>query len=814
MLAAFTDREPHKRIGDRALSQAKQKFIDRFIIAWDYLEATQAMKLEKLVQQPKFEKQLHALGCAKLAWHYLIINKPEKFSTYYAKVLTSQSPDKLIKVTLACISSMIAYQEGDYSKALSRLEPITLSTIPFEYQARVLITSGMILTKSGDLELAISKIEQANYLLSETDYSALKGNVLVMLAIAYKTSMDFSVATKMYTRAIDHYKSGEFRTLEYRARLNLLILHRKIGNLQKALHEYKTLNSYSIPHSAKVRFYNEFARLFLALEDKQKAKQYLTRLIKATSEKTPLRSRIISKEVESDFHCGNEQWDEALLTLDDGLELALTISEQNDLVGEILRRKARVLYELERDDDAFTTAKQALEICECVGEVYEIGALFRTLALLAARRHDLCEAENLFLKSIEFYRDRDEKFERARSHRELALFYQRIFHIRNNQECLQGGFKHAAFAYSLFDEMGNSARRREMQKLSDSFASRLPSRPFSPPAGSELVELGRKHGIITADPTMTQVLDILGTVAPSTTAILVTGETGTGKELIAKALHELSPRKGNALVIVNCAAIPGELMESELFGHLRGSFTGAHANRNGKFLQADGGTLFLDEIGDLSPGLQAKLLRVLQDGIFTPVGSEDPIHVDVRVISATNRNLNALMASGEFRRDLLYRLNHVVLHLPPLRSRGADAELLARFFLHEESQNLGRKIEFDNHALDKIKQYPWPGNVRELQNLIRRTALFAMKSGRLTPNHFPESFLQPIEGHGNDLATIILQTEKEAILNALSRSNGNKAAAARELGISRSTINEKIRRYNLTPDFYERVDMSSLEPHM
>ena len=196
---------------------------------------------------------------------------------------------------------------------------------------------------------------------------------------------------------------------------------------------------------------------------------------------------------------------------------------------------------------------------------------------------------------------------------------------------------------------------------------------------------------------------------------------------------------------------------------------------------------------------------MLQDGIYSPVGSDEDFHADVRVVSATNRDLATQVAEGRFRRDLLYRLNHVVLALPPLRERGDDAVLLATYFLHEASTRLGRKLVLDPHAADKIREYPWPGNVRELQNLVRRLALFARDTGRLSVDIMPESLLTPVEDFGTDLASIVLKAEKDAIIAALVRARGNKAAAARMLGLSRSTLNDKIARLDLSVERLARA---------
>ena len=590
------------------------------------------------------------------------------------------------------------------------------------------------------------------------------------------------------------------RSFRTRILFNWSILERKRGNLQKSKELVASIQGENVPEGLSLRYTNEYCRLYIALEDKRTSEILLRQIENLTDKNTPIRSRVISCEAEADFHALSRDWSRALDALDRGIEIALSISPSNDLLAELYRRKARVLYEIGRDDESYILAKKALEICEDVSEIYEMGALFRTLGLLAERRGEGVEAESLLLRAVDFYRSKDEKFERAHSHRELAHFYH-----RRDKADLHLAFKHAASALSLFEEMGVERRSQEMQALLDSLGNQIPGRPFIVPDGFQLAQIGEEHGIITGDYAMTRLLNDMVRVAQSPAPVLISGETGTGKELVAQALHALSPRANQALIVVNCAAIPTELLESEIFGHVRGSFTGAMRDRNGKFFQADQGTLFLDEIGDLNTQLQAKLLRVLQDGSFTPVGSDEEIRADVRVLSASNRDLRAMVAEGVFREDLLYRLNHIILELPPLRKRGGDTELLLRYFMHRESELLGRGIEIDSHALDVVLAYPWPGNVRELKSFVSQVALYAVETGRLTVDLIPERYLSPVLEQERDLAAIVRNAEKEAILNAVARAHGNKARAARDLGVSRSTLNDKITRLEIQPEIDRRL---------
>ncbi len=235
-------------------------------------------------------------------------------------------------------------------------------------------------------------------------------------------------------------------------------------------------------------------------------------------------------------------------------------------------------------------------------------------------------------------------------------------------------------------------------------------------------DVPRRFGMVGASPTLAKVFDLLEKVAPSHVSVLILGETGTGKELVARALHDHSPRAKKPFLAENCAAVPANLLESELFGHVRGSFTGATQDRAGHLVAADGGTVFLDEIGDMPLEMQSKLLRVLQDGEVRPVGSNKTRHVDVRVVAATNKDLVAACKKGSFREDLYFRLAVITLQLPPLRERVGDVRILARFLLARAAAEVGRPVTLEEDALAALEAWRWPGNVRELENELRRAA--------------------------------------------------------------------------------------------
>jgi len=316
--------------------------------------------------------------------------------------------------------------------------------------------------------------------------------------------------------------------------------------------------------------------------------------------------------------------------------------------------------------------------------------------------------------------------------------------------------------------------------------------------------------IIGQSAAVRQLLQEIKQVAPAPTSVLITGESGTGKELVARALHRASPRQKAALVAINCAAFAENLLESELFGHERGAFTGASERKRGLLEMAGGGTLFLDEIGEMPLNLQPKLLRLLQEKRFRRVGGTAEIECDVRVVAATNRDLQTLIEAGEFRNDLYYRLNVVTLHIPPLRERHEDIPLLALFFLQRYARELGRAISgFAAETLQLLQQYNWPGNVRELQNIIERGVLFC-RSDQFTVNELPVSLQgttdrQPTAGPsipqlGRPLPELLDVVESELIKQAMIQARGVQAQAARILGVSRSNLQYKLRKYGLITD--------------
>jgi two-component system, NtrC family, response regulator AtoC len=320
-------------------------------------------------------------------------------------------------------------------------------------------------------------------------------------------------------------------------------------------------------------------------------------------------------------------------------------------------------------------------------------------------------------------------------------------------------------------------------------------------------QLDKKFGlenIVGQSPVMKEIFETVQQVAPSPATVLIQGESGTGKELIAKAIHQLSPRSKGPMVTVHCAALPANLLESELFGHEKGAFTGAHERKIGRFEQAQGGTLFLDEIGEIDATIQIKLLRFLGERTFERVGSSKTLSADVRLIAATNKDLKAMVKAGTFRDDLFFRLKVVTIWLPPLRERVQDVPLLAGAFLKELARDNNKTISgFEAAALEAMMNYNWPGNVRELRSAVEHAVVFCRKQ-QISLKDLPPEVRGGFGQDGGprsltvaDRQMTVQEAEKQLIIQALQDSDGNRTDAARKLGMSRRTLHRKLHKYQL-----------------
>ncbi len=354
--------------------------------------------------------------------------------------------------------------------------------------------------------------------------------------------------------------------------------------------------------------------------------------------------------------------------------------------------------------------------------------------------------------------------------------------------------KHGAYDYLTkpldFDRLRLTLERAvDRKEVEEKKQERKKTRPVEPI---------KQSAIIGVSSPMQELQEMISYVAPTEATVLVTGESGTGKELVAAELHANSERKDGPFIRVNCAALAESLLESELFGHEKGAFTGADRERDGKFVQAAGGTLFLDEIGETSQAMQVKMLRVLQEQELQRVGGEETIFTDARIIAATNRDLEEEVRNGNFREDLYYRLNVVTVHVPPLRERGEDVSLLVQFFVEKFAAKNRREVAgITPECLQLLAAYQWPGNVRELENAIERGVIL-MRGEYLTEKSLP----LPIQKQGGQSKVVPVQgasleeVEKQQILKTLEETGGNKSEAARRLGITRKTLQNKLQKYD------------------
>jgi two-component system response regulator PilR (NtrC family) len=367
-----------------------------------------------------------------------------------------------------------------------------------------------------------------------------------------------------------------------------------------------------------------------------------------------------------------------------------------------------------------------------------------------------------------------------------------------------------AMKWGAYDYLPKPFKVGEMKAVIRDALTAAPQREVKDDAGEQPVGIPSYQGIVGKSQEMRKIFDLIPRVAAATSNVLITGESGTGKELVAKAIHQMSPHRGKPFVTVNCGSVPETLMESELFGHKKGAFTGAIATRSGLFAEAHQGTLFLDEIAEITPALQVKLLRAVQEKKFKMVGGTEEITVDVRIISATNRQLEQEVMEGRFREDLYYRLNVIHIPLPPLSERTEDIPVLAQYFLEKYSRQMNKDIrKISAFALDILKNYNFPGNVRELENIIERSVALEASNivlpDSLTLSSFKQSQAETegvqapaaLPPNGIDLDQFLGQMEKSFLQQALERTRGAKQKAAEVLGITFRSFRYRLAKHGL-----------------
>jgi DNA-binding NtrC family response regulator len=526
---------------------------------------------------------------------------------------------------------------------------------------------------------------------------------------------------------------------------------------------------------------------------------------------TESRAALLTTEFLGDIHLEQGQAEEAMRYYDEVWPKALALVPKGDIVAELRRRRAEVFYLQGRFDQAHKEALGGLAHCRELGDRYEEAATYRVLALSAAAlgKHD--DARRWFDQGFAYYDDIETPYEWGR----LWLAYGDWLngpHAGTHADD-RGALEAYHAARDHFERMGARGRLAEAnQRIAEMVASqseadaaaktaRKANRPRHakrrPPGSAELDRRSdwarQTFGLITRSKTMLQILEDVAKLAVSNTPILVLGESGTGKELVAAGIHELSTRKG-AFVPVNCGALPRDIIESELFGHTAGSFTGAARDKAGLVEVCDNGTIFLDEIAEMTLESQSRLLRFLETGETRRVGSTRHLRVDTRIVAATNRERHALEKGDGFRPDLYYRLAHAVVTLPPLRRRGEDVELLIEYFLDVTCAEENREVRLGEAAWKRLCTHSWPGNIRQLKSAIKRTVLLASAGTEVD-----ESLLQLDDGAPapSNLLEEMEQAERERLRVALEQARGSRTEAARILGIPRTTFINKMRRFGL-----------------
>jgi transcriptional regulator with AAA-type ATPase domain len=493
------------------------------------------------------------------------------------------------------------------------------------------------------------------------------------------------------------------------------------------------------------------------------------------------REEVLAMEFlgELDFDLGKIE--DSVRRYDEALVLAERIAPEGDLVVEIERRKAEALCALGRLDDADASCERARRLARLTDDRLEHAATHRIAADIAWARGLQGEAHRCWTTAISLLTDCRERYELAKT----LLAVGRV--TQDPREARRLLYR----ATALFAELGPphwiEVAERELHRI----LGGIPAPPARPAAG-----MGRRHrapGLVAASPAMERAEALARRAATTELSVLVTGETGTGKELVARTIHTLSPRSRGPVLAINCGALRPDLALSQLFGHRKGAFTGAHAEGMGLVQAAHGGTLFLDEVGDLPFDVQVTLLRFLESGEFLRLGETQVLRADVRLIAATNHELRETVERGAFRRDLLFRMNEVEIRLPPLRERQDDILPLARHFLGFYGGLEGPRLSPEAEAV--LRSYPWPGNVRELENVMRRVAALHTDDRNVSAT----SLLPFLSGVGSPppAPPETKGDERARIVAAYQEAGGNKSRLARMLGVSRKTLYARLRRLDL-----------------
>lgn len=634
----------------------------------------------------------------------------------------------------------------------------------------------------------------------ETDQSSNVARCCNDLGVLYKQARQWPQAVDYLREALRLHKELDDEAHEAGTLLNLGICYYRSGQVDTAVPYLEQALSISrrlsiLPTESRATI--ALAWVCCIRSQFAEAKKLARQAISLSHGKALKREMALALEVLGDTAKDEGNSEKAYKYYNAGLQIARKIAPEGDLAAELERRLAETLLSVGKLKDAEEAAGRALSIADRVNDPIEIAASHRTLALVAARKGNSKDATAHLSKALEILKGLPERFELAKTHCITAQLASELGTVRT---ALGGEEIHLIEARALYSQLGLAPGVRDIdERLAhlEETSGLFVRRKDSVASGEMRVRTpaARIHGFITTDE---RILRDIVMCCKGDMSVLITGETGTGKELLARALHTLSRPSSSPFVVVNCGALSEHLIESELFGHVQGAFTGATSSKMGLFEAAHGGTVFIDEVGDLPLSLQARLLRFLQDKEFRRIGETKTRQVEVRVIAATNRSLEDAVRKGEFREDLYFRLCGMVIHIPPLRERKSDIGPLLSEFVERYSRKYEKKGSVDPSVLEFLVGYDWPGNVRELQLEVERIISACEDDGTISAAAFSERVRSRTSAQenvgGRTLKDGMDVFARAQIRKALERNGWRKAPAARDLGLSEYGLLKMMRR--------------------
>jgi DNA-binding NtrC family response regulator len=722
-------------------------------------------------------------------------------------------------IELAVLHAQILINRGEYVRARDFLESIKCRQ--WDKNQRYIINYYLGLTNfwKGEYTLAFQAVRKSyDYFRHIGNWHMLGCASNILGYISFQRCF-FDVAESYLTKALEYYRRDARNYQIGTSNLMIGILYYRTGRYQGAKKHisqaykcFKACNN----QNAIINSLLALARTLVYTTHYHKSINILDRTKAKSIELGYTRGNVLSCEILADAYCGLGQYKKALRVLKEDAQIAAQIAPEGDLAVEAYRRLSDVYLALGNTAAADRAANKTLALAEKLEDRYELGSILRVFGLLAAQKKDHNLARSYFNESIITLKMIKESFELARTYRTAAEYCERLYFkddidLEYRQELLEEARSHAVEAMHLYSiqELGGPAE--ECKELVNRIESKLSSSADAVIQSQISFDAKWLHHdyVVGCSNNSLAAIARAGELAIGDIPVLVMGETGTGKELIARLLHRLSLRAKGPFVPVNCASIPETIFESELFGHKRGAFTGAHRDRQGLMEAASGGTLFLDEISELSSQQQAKLLRALQEGMIRRVGETAERPIDIRVISASNEDVEALVAIGKIRKDFYYRICVETISLDPLRRRKDDISALFAYYMDGD----GASFEVEDGVFELLDSYHWPGNVRELVGVARILKLLAQETGVIRICDLPlkirdaaatEHGTASIDRNKMIVPTNLIKSQdadesvvEKLIRSSLKKHGGNKAAVARDLGISRTTLYRRLQELDI-----------------